>query len=118
MLIAGISIWVWIAILGGVYVAYRFVAGKKSPSVLPATVSVGTGVSQTNVNSKLVEPEYLKGMGVAVAIEQKPVVSLVQRWADLRDEAAKNGAEDAVKKLDELFPLLHKTRQTVTIAGA
>lgn len=37
------------------------------------------------------------------------LVTLVEKWSDLKDACQKNGLTEAVSKLDEIFPTLIKT---------
>lgn len=97
-------------IVAGGYLIYTFFLKKSPVTILPTSTPVLTVAPLTSsettrkINNALnpLEPQAL------LKFEQKKVVGLVAEWADLRDAAVANGAVEAVKKLDDLFPLLNK----------
>jgi hypothetical protein len=95
------------AILAGGFLIYHFFIKKTGLSAVALPVPSETTLK---INNVLAPPNQ----AAAQVFEQKKVVGLVSEWADLRDAAVASGATEAVKKLDELFPLLNKTETSVT----
>lgn len=95
------------AIVAGGFLLYHFFFKKTGVTPLALPVPSDTTLK---INRVLTTPSVVG----AQIFEQKKVVGLVSEWADLRDAAVASGATEAVKKLDELFPLLNKTETLVT----
>lgn len=94
-----------VAVCLGLYLVYRYFFAGKTPVVntSPLVSAIGASAVTSKINSVL-NPTIAP---TQVTIEPKKVVSLVSEWADLRAASVENGATDAVKKLDDMFPLLN-----------
>ena len=103
-------------IAAGAYLVYHFFLKKSPVTVLPTnTVATVPQLTNSETTRKINNALNPLEASVLVRVEQKKVVGLVAEWADLREAAVANGASEAVKKLDEMFPLLNKPEAQVSV---